>query len=465
MMRRWGVSPILAFFLVLAVACGDDAPAPTATPSLINTAIPEPTATPPPTATPRPRPEANAFPPDLEEEARRLIEQIVAVRGTPLKRDVEMFLMTRDQARKFYSRDEGDQEKPEEQPPAPSTPLRIDTKQAVYELLGLVPPREQRGGRTVEQDALDNLIAVLTGFYSPPFNAFYLIETINGGIFGALARSTIVHEVTHAIQYQYADVDRLSSQRARNFDATTALLSVLEGDAVYTETRVLGYSTRSAGYRQPLCFQIPPRQRTGTPFVVERELDVWYEEGFCFIQALVQQDPQALGRIWENPPSTMEQVLHPEKYLAGEAARSATRRTLTPALGDGWPQLGEGVLGEFGLQNILLLGLMNDRPAVQAVAAGWGGDAWALYAAGDSRLLHMESVWDSPEEAREFWGGLNRSLNNRAEGQPASAGEAGYSITLGGSTWRTALQDDRVTVLVSNLAAAVDTASRELGLP
>jgi hypothetical protein len=315
---------------------------------------------------------------------------------------------------------------------------------------------------TVEDEELDNLISIITGFYAPAYNAFYMIETINGGIDGLLARGTIVHELTHALQYQSVDVNRIAGERANNFDATTALLSVVEGDAVNSEIEVLGFSVRST-LRQPTCFEIPPPRNPGTPIAIERELDVWYEDGLCFVQAIAAQVPDGLQRIFEDLPSTMEQVLHPEKYLAGEAARPVEPEDLTEALPGGWTRLSSGTFGEFGLQNILLNGLPQDRERVQDGAAGWGGDAWNLHVAGDARLLHLETAWDTAAEAPQFRDTLMASLQSLGFGATA-AGDT-TMLTREGISWSLTLRDDTVTVLVANDAAALTAAWGALGQP
>ena len=79
--------------------------------------------------------------------------------------------------------------------------------------------------------------------------------------------------------------------------------------------------------------------------------------------------------VWAALPTTTEQILHPEKYLAGEGALPVSLPPLTPALGAGWRSLLGSSFGEFSLQNLLLLGLAADRVLVQRAAAGWGGDA------------------------------------------------------------------------------------------
>ena len=458
----------------LVLACGGSSkPAPTSTPSPSSTATlaPVPTATatstPLPTPTPLPRPDAIPFPDDLKQKAMDYLQQIAKLRGDPDPRPVDMFLLTRDQARAFYSNGQPTPTPtPEGATPAPTAtpaPRPLDPHQALYELLGLVPP-QQETGQTVQQQQTSNLISIITGFYSPLYNAFYMIDTINGGIYGPLATSTIVHELTHALQYQETDINAIAQKRAGDFDATTALLDVMEGDAVHTEIEVLGYSTRST-YRQPQCFTIPAPQRPGTPYVVERELDTWYEDGLCFIQAIADKEgPQGIADVFKNLPTTTEQILHPEKYLAGETGMKVTLPDLTSALGGSWKKLSQGDFGEFGLQNVLLAGLPDDRTAVQTAAAGWNGDAWDLYASGDDRIFHLESQWDTPEDAEEFFSTLGRSLFARVGQGNVRPGPPGYAVTVGNVNWHAMIDGQRVTVLVGTSPTAIAAVAPQLGI-
>jgi hypothetical protein len=456
--------PLILVGLVLAVACdrNDSDTSQIASPTIAPTRVTVapgttfvPTTPTTPTPTPRPRPEANPFPDDLREEALALLQQIGDVRGTPARRDVDMFVLTRDQARAYYSPSDD----PTDSAPTSTTPPPFDLKQETYVLLGMIPPPEQAGGRDLQDQQVDNLIDLLTGFYSNDFQAFYLVESISGGIYGSLARSTIVHELTHALQYQYLDIDKVARERSGDWDATTALLDVLEGDAVYTETLVLGYSTRST-YREPVCFQIPAPMRPGTPYVVERELDTWYEDGLCFVAAVRDKVIRGITGVFEDLPTTTEQILHPEKYLAGESARPVFLNSLSNDLGPGWTEKGGSTFGEFGLQNVLLPGLTDDRPRVQEAAAGWGGDAFNMYA-NDSggRLLHLETRWDTPEDAREFFDALVASIVNRGGGEGPAEGADRYRTTIGDVTWSTTVARDRVTLLVSTDPAALETAA------
>ena len=199
-----------------------------------------------------------------------------------------MFLLTRDQARAYYGRDApaGGGARP---------PRPLDPKQELYRLLGLIPERSD-----LRQQSLDNLITLILGFYSPELDALYLLEEITGGLDGVTAQTTIVHELVHALQDQYHDLPALQAARADDWDATIALLDVMEGDAIAAEIAYFGFSAR-ASYRAPLCFGIPDPLQPGVPRIVERELDTLYEDGLCFVQVVAPRLPGWYRRHLERP--------------------------------------------------------------------------------------------------------------------------------------------------------------------
>lgn len=472
-MRRLARLPILTILIaVMASACSNaSSPLPdqttataaaaplthlspaTTTTSTPTTATLLPAVTPAPAPTPTPvRPDAEPFPDLLRQRAQDLLAQVSLLRDSPPNARIEMFLLSPDQARAFYSTDRsGDS--------GPSGAPGLDVKQEIYDLLGLAPKQKE-----IREAELDNLISLLTGFFSPELGALYLIDTINGGTDGPLALSTIVHELTHALQFQYYDIRSIAALRANDWDATTALLDVLEGDAVATEIQVLGFSTRST-YRQPICFAIPAPQRPGTPFIIERELDTWYEDGLCFVEAVLALSPGGIAAIFNNLPTTTEQILHPEKYLAGENAKLVTLASLATALGPNWSLLEQGTFGEFMLQNILLAGLPDDRLRAQAAAAGWGGDGWRFFSDGNARLLQSIIVWDSIEEAREFWRALVQSLSNRASGTLPPIGEDSVQIDLDGHFWRVTIDADQIAILVADDVTALERVAAAIARP
>ena len=324
------------------------------------------------------------------------------------------------------------------------------TQEDVYHLLSLIPE---------STDLLDTFLNLLgggiLGFYDPELDAFYLLDDI-GGVDSFTSRTTVVHEFTHALQDQYYDLDATGERLRDDWDASLAFSHVVEGDAVATETAYSGFPVRLTN-----CFTIPGVSNSGTPYVIRRDLMTWYEDGYCFVKAVAPRLDRGSLSIFEKLPTTTEQILHPEKYLTGEGAAPVSAPQVD--LGEGWGEIDTSTMGEYLLQNLLVLGLPGERPRVQEAAAGWGGGTWRLYGRDDARLIEAAVVWDTPADAQQFWIALADSV--RARAQSFDGAEGGFRATLDGKAWRAVVAGDRVTVLVSTDAAALDRAAEALGLP
>ena len=313
-----------------------------------------------------------------------------------------------------------------------------DLRQAVYTHLGLVPDRVN-----VAEQGVAYLGTQITGFYDSDNKAFYLLND-QGGPGSSQARATIVHEFTHALEDQYYDLNKIGEKVQDNWDATRAFFSTIEGDALNTETVFFGRPLRN----QNACFQIPADNGGSQPYTVRRDLNSWYDDGLCFVTNVLPKVPAGFESIFTRLPSTTEQLLHPDRYLANEPAKPVTPAALASTLGPGWKEQGKGTLGEYTLQNVLMAGLSGDRPRVQRAAEGWGGDAFTVYERDETtKLLQLETVWDTPDDAGDFFQSLRVALGNR--GGTIEAKETSLRHTREGKTWRVALNGDKVTILVS----------------
>jgi hypothetical protein len=158
---------------------------------------------------------------------------------------------------------------------------------------------------------------------------------------------------------------------------------------------------------------------------------------------------ERLNQVYANPPESTEQILHPERYLEGDAPTLVTldADAVAAALADGgspWEPTYDNVLGEFQLGLWLKHHLgQGGKPArmAEAAAEGWDGDR--LYAfERDGQLVAVQlSVWDSPQEAREFADALG-ALTRQRGGQQANtqAGEHGGAACFQGPQGRTLVE-------------------------
>jgi hypothetical protein len=90
-------------------------------------------------------------------------------------------------------------------------------------------------------------------------------------------------------------------------------------------------------------------------------------------------------------------------------------------LGNSWSRAGSGALGELTIGG--LVGVAPPRASdlasgafswTNAAASGWGGDRFELWTKGDAAIVLLATVWDTPDDAREFVAALPRGSDTFA---------------------------------------------------
>jgi hypothetical protein len=169
-----------------------------------------------------------------------------------------------------------------------------------------------------------------------------------------------------------------------------------------------------------------------------------YFVAYLFIQGGYSWD--LVNQAYHNVPVSSEQVMHPEKYLAGEAPTPVTLPDLAPALGSDWRQIDRDVLGEAGFL-VWLVDQIDERTAING-AAGWDGDSYTLWLdLSDRRLLAESSIWATEAEALEFTEAFKEFMQVRGgQVEPYSGSGTTLWTTTGGVTWLS--QQGRRVVLI-----------------
>ena len=214
----------------------------------------------------------------------------------------------------------------------------------------------------------------------------------------------LAHELTHAIDDQHFDLDRLDEMAIRCEDEEfLAALGIVEGSANHFATQVI--------IRFPI-------EEVGTipdggggevpPFFAEIQAYP-YTLGQRFADALADANgPAAIDAALQALPTTTEQVLHPSKF-PNEGGTTVEVADYGPTFGPGWRDLDAMVVGELWLRVLLHLQVAED--AAESAAAGWGGGTYRAWSDGDDVAVVMSTVWDTPEDAREFSEALGRWLS------------------------------------------------------
>jgi hypothetical protein len=240
--------------------------------------------------------------------------------------------------------------------------------------------------------------AQVLGFYD--FDAKRMVVVTDAGLTPA-ARITYAHEYTHALQDAAFDSSATQEAVAGQRDAELALLGLEEGDAT-TAMVLWAIGNLSAGELAGIT-ETPVPDMTGIPDWMVRLLEFPYLPGAEFVGQLYASGGwDAVNAAYHDLPASTEQVLHPEKYISGEAPVEVAGLDLATALGAGWTNATDTTLGEAWI-SIWLEGIGVTQSAADVAADGWGGDhlTVATGAAGDW-ALGWRIAWDAPIEATEF---------------------------------------------------------------
>jgi hypothetical protein len=107
----------------------------------------------------------------------------------------------------------------------------------------------------------------------------------------------------------------------------------------------------------------------------------------------------AVDEVLRHPPTTTEQVIHPERYPADQPS-PVDVPDLSGDLGSGWGDLDAMPVGEEWLDAMLRLRL--DPSFADDASAGWDGGVYRAWTDGSDVAVVMDTAWDSGEDAAAF---------------------------------------------------------------
>lgn len=420
----FGVVALIGIALMLLLSPGaastDRPSAPVAAVAASATLTPQPSPTQrrlPPTWTPTPPPAPTAtrtatpFPtlnPTLLASMDKIAEQVADLRGLPIGGDVPRVLIRREAVEQTLRQmliEQGYAETLADQARSLSA-------------LGLIKPTYD-----LIKYAMNGLADNIGGFYIPWLKQLFVIGTRFGGV----ERFVFSHEFDHALTDQHFKIGALGvyPDCVGDQQHCAAIRALVEGDATLLMQQWWQQYAGPQDYQDILRYR-PPRQTLPEdypPPYVSRDLEFPYVEGLKFVEYLHQRGNWAeVNRAYDNLPASTEQILHPDKYLAGELPVAVNAPPLTDTLGAEWRLIDDNVLGEWTTYLILRAGAdlaaqISEDDAL-AASRGWGGDRYQVYYNDviSQPVLAAEWVWDTPRDANEFRAALRDHLVERFRG-------------------------------------------------
>ncbi len=235
----------------------------------------------------------------------------------------------------------------------------------------------------------------------------------------------LAHEFTHALEDQYWPID---DPRDHDFKASTdrgtAHDFLTEGSATRQMIEVIpaqwgrgspsiyfllwnlihsGPGELVLNYELSGAWKNADALSPGVPDTLARTEAMPYSYGYTFCAGVMRQwGLDGLDYIYEHPPLSSAQVMHPKKCW--EWRDFPVQITLPETLPGGWKQTSLDSVGEAGLAVLLGCQFKNLNRGLES-ARGWDGDHVALYEGSSGhRLVLWASSWDSTNAAGRYVG-------------------------------------------------------------
>ncbi|MCU1379394.1 MAG: hypothetical protein JWN29_2377 [Acidimicrobiales bacterium] len=305
------------------------------------------------------------------------VEAFVArTRGLEFKRKVPVTLLDGAQFKARLLQDAAEQR----------ADIEVDGR--VLKALGLIEP---------DVDLYD----VLQRFIGDAVVGFYDTDThelvVRGGKLTPYARATLAHELTHALDDQWFDLDRPELDTGGRDEEALAFAGLVEGNAVRVEAayrKALSSAERVQASLEEA--QLAGKvDLEGVPRVVPQIIGFPYVAGPPFVRALVEAGGERrVDAAFKVPPTTSEDIIDPQGWLAGRTPVEIPAPTAEGKV------LDQGVYGQSTLA-VTLEPVIGTSEADRA-ADGWGGDRYVAWDAGGGRTcvratFAMDTVGDLGE--------------------------------------------------------------------
>jgi len=334
--------------------------------------------------------------------ADEVLAQMSEITGLRLRTPLKKSLRSREEIRAYVIQQMDEEKKPAER--------YAGARSA--EAFGLLPK-----GFDLDKFLIEILTEQVEGLYDPKTQEFYIADWSPPDD----QRMVMAHELTHALEDQHFQIEAWEHAARPNEDAELARDAVLEGSAMAAMMDYLmlgtGRSIKDIPEFDPSMLMgdlgDSPTLKEAPPFIKD-SLMFPYMNGLTFSAAVLRPTGwSGLPRLFEKPPVSTQQILHPALYQSGRVPTNVTLPSLEKLLGPNWAKLDENVMGEFGWKEVLKQFLDNDR--AKSMAAAWDGDWYAVYEQKESKRLVLAARLhlDSDEHTARFFGQYSEALEKK----------------------------------------------------
>lgn len=372
-----------------------------------------------------------------------IITKVEQLRGLTLSHDLDITIMDRNDLQQAMEQQIDDAFTPDEQ---------ADSER-MLSFIGFIEP-----GTDLKQLELDLMGEQVAGYYDSQTGQMVVVSTGNGEL-SALDEVTFAHETDHALQDEAFDLNALTTNQNMNADQQQAILSLVEGDATFLQSQYIIDKPSLISGIQAEAASIDSSVLDSAPLYRQISLLSPYDDGMQFVMALHDTGgyDAVNAAFTSNLPLSTEQILHPEKYQAGEAPIPVHISDPTAQLGAGWRVLDHDVFGELYTDIFIQNGGMPARDAAQA-SAGWGGDEYMFVGSDTETAFLWSTTWDTEQDAKEFMAAMLTVESSRLNATPSSITGNTHMRLIGDGTVADIMLDGKnVRYILAENDATLDT--------
>ena len=297
----------------------------------------------------------------------------------------------------------------------PDVQKQLANQEITYKLLGMLPDTMHLAPFFVRV-----LTEQIIGYYDPKTKVLYVVDGAPEEYVGI----TIMHELVHALQDQYVNLDSLENITGDD-DRAAAAQAVVEGQATYEQVYIMAGGAGNIAAQLPGGWEsmrqtIRDAQATqpifaAAPMVIQETLLFPYINGADFIRRYQEHYKHRLP--FDSLPISTAQVMHDSAYFG--KTKDAPSEIALPSIAG---TIDQNDFGEFGTR-LLLFQHTGDREQSIRASHGWDGDRYALVKTPGGHALVWATVWHTPTEAASFMSAMDAVMQMRFNAKPTVIGE------------------------------------------
>jgi hypothetical protein len=377
---------------------------------------------------------AQQKPSNLFQEVDEMTASLSDITGWPVKRKVPAKIITKDEFRhQVESRMKG-----------ASNNKEVHAEELTLKMFGFIPQDFDLAKETV-----DLVSEQAAAFYDYSKKRLFVLDSTSEG---TEQRVALVHELAHALADQQHPLGKYLHKGSPDDDASTAREAVMEGQATWL---TWAYVSRRNGGKAEVSKETIEKLTDNSggggadfpvfskePLYLRESLVFPYDEGMKFQDAVYHQlGRKSFDEIFNRPPRSTQQILHPKTYAEDEKPAESDAPSLDKKE---FRLLNDGSVGEFD-HSMLLRQFIGEKEG-RAAASHWRGGSFKLYENKHDKhpVLTYASEWSTPEAAKQFFTLYQRVMKGKWKEMKVSehaadhvygSGDSGkFELRLSGST-------------------------------